>query len=133
MGKYTHNHRQDEASLKVILQGLAKADLAHSLNDAPAPGMTNTITSTHMTKHTAISNTSDKYVNNNCKEMAITQEKPIDEGWTVETKGFQPKPTERIPTTTHNAFAILTSNNVPKICLPGQSQATTVDNVPLTL
>jgi hypothetical protein len=84
-----------------------------------------------MTKLTTVSNKSDKYVNNSNKETAITQEKSIDEGWTVVTKGFQPKPTKRIPTTTHNSFAILASNNDLEFYQLVQPQATTIDDAPL--
>jgi hypothetical protein len=41
--KYTHYHRHDKALLKVILQELSKSDSSRSLNNVPAPGMTNTI------------------------------------------------------------------------------------------
>ena len=57
-----------------------------------------------------------------------------DEGWTVVTKGFQPKIAQHTPTTTHNAFAILTADNGPKINPPPtqtKAPATEVDNVTL--
>ena len=42
--RYTYSHIHDDASLKDILQELAKADSVQTLKDAPAPGTANTVT-----------------------------------------------------------------------------------------
>ena len=52
--KYYHNHRHDDASLKVILQELAKADSARSLKHAPAPGTTNKVKPTLKIRRTTV-------------------------------------------------------------------------------
>jgi hypothetical protein len=40
-----YNHTLNKASLKVILQELAKEDSVRKLKDAPAPGAANAVTS----------------------------------------------------------------------------------------
>jgi hypothetical protein len=42
--KYTYSHIHNYASLKDILQELAKADSVHTLKDAPVPGTANAAT-----------------------------------------------------------------------------------------
>ena len=42
--KYTYSHTHGDASLKDILQELAKADLVRTLKDVPAPGTANAVT-----------------------------------------------------------------------------------------
>ena len=42
--KYMYSHTHDNASLKDILQELAKADSFRTLKDAPAPGTANAVT-----------------------------------------------------------------------------------------
>jgi hypothetical protein len=106
--KCKYNHKHDGASLKVILLELAKVDLVITLKDAPAPGTTNKVTPmpTKMVTTDGI-----KYESNNETEKEASK----DEGWTVVTKGFQPKIAQPTPTTTHNAFAILTAEDCPEI------------------
>ena len=42
--KYTYSYTHNDASLKDILQELAKEDLVRTLKDAPAPGTANAVT-----------------------------------------------------------------------------------------
>ena len=46
--KYVYNYKHDDASLKVILTELAKADSVQTLKDAPPPGtaMANSVADT---------------------------------------------------------------------------------------
>jgi hypothetical protein len=67
--------------------------------------------------------------NNETEKEALT-----DEGWTVVTKGFQPKTSQPTPIKTHNAFSILSANNGPKINPPltqPKAPAPEVDYIPL--
>ena len=59
--KYTYSHTHDDASLKNILQELAKADSVQSLKDAPAPGTANAVTTMLKTMRTTVSTSSGKY------------------------------------------------------------------------
>ena len=65
-----------------------------------------------MSKSTTIVTTdSSKYESNNETEKEASK----DECWIVVTKGFQPKIAKPTPTTTHNAFTILTAEDCPEI------------------
>jgi hypothetical protein len=58
--KYTYNHTHDDASLKDILQELAKADSVQTPKDAPAPGTTNAVTTMLETMRTMVATSSDR-------------------------------------------------------------------------
>ncbi len=123
--KYKYNHKHDNASLKVILMELAKADLVHTLKDAPAPGAT---TKGPPKPKTMVSTDGG----NNESNSEIEKEAANDEGWTVVTKGFQPKISQHTPTKTHNAFAILTADEGPETNPPPtplEAPATKVNQV----
>ena len=98
-------------------------DSVRRLKDAPAPSTTNKVTSppTKM-----VTTDGDKYEISNETEKEASK----DEGWTVVTKGFQPKIAQPTLTTTHNAFAIFTADKYPEINPPltqPKAPATTVD------
>ena len=82
-------------------------DLVRILTDAPAPGTT----TKGPPKPTATISTNG---GNNESNSKTEKEAAHDEGWTVVTKGFQPKISQHTPTKTHNAFAILTADDGPK-------------------
>ncbi len=54
--KYPYNHVHDNASLKVILQELAKADSVHTLRDAPKPDTANAVTNMLKMMRTTVTN-----------------------------------------------------------------------------
>ena len=90
---------------------LAKADSVRTLKDAPAPGTTNKVTSA---LKTMVTTNGGKYESNNDQSKATENKAPKDKGWTVVTKGFQPRIAQHTPTTTHNAFAILLKTMDPR-------------------
>ena len=121
--KYTYSHSHNDASLKDILQKLAKADSVRTLKDAPAPGTTNAVTTTLKKMRITVPSSMGDYDSSDDFDYtesslgasgAAKTENDKEEGWTIVTRGCKPKLTQPITIYTNNSFKLLSTNNNPK-------------------